>query len=129
MNCFNKEKVQSELLYRKSRDGESYQAFHDKCDNKGPTLTLFKLKTPAKIIIGGYTPLNWDNYTKWKNDDNTFLFNLTDYKLFKKAKKNSFSIYCDRTCGPFFPYIGCRSTGKKICPKEIYKMNFLILKI
>ena len=113
--CLRKEgqQIKSGLIYRKSRDGESFETFHSKCDNKGPTLILFKLSTPVKIIIGGYTPLNWDNHSGWKNDNYTFLFNLTDKKIFKKAKIDLLSIYCDSICGPFFPYIGCRNQGKK----------------
>lgn len=32
---------QFELLYKISRDGTSYQTFHNLCDNKGPTVTIF----------------------------------------------------------------------------------------
>ena len=31
-----------ELLYRRSEDGKSSKTFHDKCDNKGPTLCLYE---------------------------------------------------------------------------------------
>ena len=31
-----------ELLYRGARDGMSVDAFHNKCNNKGPTISLFK---------------------------------------------------------------------------------------
>ena len=34
--------LKTELLYRMSKDGESYDDFHNLCDNKGPTLTLIK---------------------------------------------------------------------------------------
>ena len=31
-----------ELIYRGSRDGTTSNIFHNKCDNKGPTIILFK---------------------------------------------------------------------------------------
>ena len=31
-----------ELLYRGTRDGMSADAFHNRCNNKGPTISLFK---------------------------------------------------------------------------------------
>ena len=54
--------IKTNLLYRKSKDGESYDTFHDLCDNQGETLVL--IKSDEDFIIGGYTPLNWDNKTK-----------------------------------------------------------------
>ena len=42
------------MLYRGSRDGFTYKAFHDRCDGKGPTISLFKLKHNGDCI-GGYT--------------------------------------------------------------------------
>ncbi|RIA84560.1 BTB/POZ protein, partial [Glomus cerebriforme] len=47
------------LLYRASRDGNTPAAFHQKCDNKGPTIVIAKV-TNSKQIIGGYNPLYWD---------------------------------------------------------------------
>ena len=33
-----------ELLYRGTRDGMSGDAFHNRCNNKGPTISLFKMR-------------------------------------------------------------------------------------
>lgn len=41
------------LLYRGSRDGWTYADFHKLCDEKGPTITLFKVKDGP--CIGGFT--------------------------------------------------------------------------
>ena len=46
--------------------GETFKIFHELCDNKGPTLTLIKLKNEE--IIGGFTPISWDCSSNWKND-------------------------------------------------------------
>ena len=71
------------------------------------------IKASEGFIIGGYTPLNWDNHSSWKKDDDTFIFSLTNKKIFKKNRKSKISIYCLKDAGPWFPYIGFRSTGKK----------------
>jgi hypothetical protein len=44
-------KFKTSLLYRKSRDGDSYNTFHNLCDNKGTTLVLYK--SNEGFIIGG----------------------------------------------------------------------------
>ena len=41
-----------ELLYRGTRDGMSSNSFHNKCNNKGPTISLFK--NEKGYIFGGY---------------------------------------------------------------------------
>ena len=40
------------LLYRASRDGNTVAAFHEKCDNKGPTIVIAKI-TNSEQIVGG----------------------------------------------------------------------------
>ena len=57
----------TELLYRKSKDGDNYETFHRLCDNKGPTLVL--IQSNEGFIIGGYTPLNWDDKSGWIKDN------------------------------------------------------------
>ena len=69
-------KIKGELLYRKTKDGDSIDTFHKLCDNKGNTLIL--IKTVDGILIGGYTPLSWDDYSGFKEDNETFIFSLTN---------------------------------------------------
>jgi hypothetical protein len=90
--------IRSSLLYRLTRDGEQIIKFHELCDNKGATLTLFKVEDGN---IGGiFTPLSWDCNSGWKGDMNTFMFNLNQNRVFKKTR-NEYSIYCDINNGPF----------------------------
>ena len=103
----SKNTIKAKLLYRKSRDGDSYEKFHNLCDNQGPTLIL--IKSIEQFIIGAYTPLNWDNTSKWKKDDETFLFSLTNNKKYNKTEKSKNSIYCGYLQGPWFPFIGFSS--------------------
>ena len=108
----NKE-INTELLYRKTRDGDSFDTFHNLCDNQGNTLILIESK--EGFIIGGYTTLNWDNESGWKKDNNTFVFSLTNNKVFRKNENSkSSSIYCGKDTGPFFPYIGFNEYSKSM---------------
>jgi surface protein len=97
-------KMKGKLLYRLSKDGKEYETFHKKCDNRGETLILIKIN--ENLIIGGYTSLNWDSSSKWKKDNNTFIFSLTHNKKYIKNNDNSNSIYCLNSFGPMFDNLG-----------------------
>ena len=43
--------IKLKLLYRLSYNGEEFSKFHELCDNKGPTLTLFHIKDGNKVGI------------------------------------------------------------------------------
>ena len=127
----NKE-IQSKLLYRLSRDGNNYEIFHKNCDNKGPTLILIKIK--EELIIGGFTLLNWDSKSKWKKDDDTFIFSLSQNKKYIKKEKNSNSIFCLDNYGPMFDNFGfeCKGNNKgmkkcKFNPKNVFKDSYDII--
>eukprot|EP00330_Aristerostoma_sp_ATCC50986_P012842 CAMPEP_0114579402 /NCGR_PEP_ID=MMETSP0125-20121206/3782_1 /TAXON_ID=485358 ORGANISM="Aristerostoma sp., Strain ATCC 50986" /NCGR_SAMPLE_ID=MMETSP0125 /ASSEMBLY_ACC=CAM_ASM_000245 /LENGTH=151 /DNA_ID=CAMNT_0001770117 /DNA_START=1064 /DNA_END=1515 /DNA_ORIENTATION=+ len=51
------QKSQLNLIYKGSKDGMSPEAFHSKCDNKGPTLVF--AKGPNNRLVGGYTTQSW----------------------------------------------------------------------
>ena len=118
-----KENIKTQLLYKKSRDGNDFNTFHNLCDNKGKTLTL--IQSSEGFIIGGYTPLEWNRNSGWKNDNDTFLFSITNKRIYKKKDNNTFSIYCGEDQGPWFPLIGFRETGKKNMSQGqfLYKEN------
>ena len=103
-------KIRAELLYRLSENGESNSTFHELCDNKGSTLTLFHVNDGN--IVGIYTPLSWDSNSNWKNDNDTFIFNLNKEKKYKKIKSDS-STYCKNTYGPHAYGFGCESKNMK----------------
>ncbi|RIB17139.1 kinase-like domain-containing protein [Gigaspora rosea] len=70
---------QFELLIRGSRDGFKASKFHEKCDNKGPTLIVLKVKGTNEIL-GGYNHLDWNqkkklNFIK-KATNKSFIFAL-----------------------------------------------------
>ena len=120
IDWINKKIIRAQLLYRRTNNDDSYETFHKLCDNKGPTLTL--IKATDGFIIGGYTPLNWDDHSSWKKDDDTFIFSLTNKRIFKKRRKSDNSIYCVKEAGPWFPYIGFYS-GKKNMSQGYFSYN------
>ena len=99
----SRENITSKLLYRLTRDGNDPKIFHEKCDNKGPTLVLTKIKDGK--ILGGYTPLSWDSSSGAKKDLDSFLFSLTDKKKFPKKNAEQ-SINCNPFYGPWFYSFG-----------------------
>ena len=51
------------LCYRASEDNWNGATFHCKCDKKGPTVTIIKVK---KNVFGGFIKSSWDGmFSKW----------------------------------------------------------------
>jgi hypothetical protein len=65
-----------ELLYRGSRDGSTSKDFHDRCDNKGPTICLYK--NDKDYIFGGYASISWTNDGGYRPASDSFIFTLTN---------------------------------------------------
>jgi len=63
------------LLYKATVDGFSADAFHAKCDDKGPTLSVIQSK--EGFIFGGYSAQSWGG-NGFKTDHTTFLYTLTN---------------------------------------------------
>ena len=103
-NMLNKRIKYATLLYRGTWDGDDAKNFHEKCDNKGPTLTLCKEKNG--IIFGGYTEAEWDSKNRHpKYDKNAFIFSVTYNKKFM-SKNYENSIVCNPNFGPIFGFNG-----------------------
>ena len=73
-----KQVYETVLEYRGSDHGWGPDDFHERADNKGWTVTLFKILDGD--CVGGFTTQSWDpdKYdNNWVRDDNAFLFNLS----------------------------------------------------
>ncbi len=79
------------LIFKKSRDGSNVSDFHRFCDNKGKIILL--IETNNNFKFGGYTPLNFDESDQGKNDNNSFLFSITNNQKYTKKNQND-SIHC-----------------------------------
>ena len=104
-----------ELLYRGTRDGMSAEVFHNKCNNKGPTISLFK--NEKGYIFGGYASIDWQGGSgTWRSAPDSFIFSLTNmYSISSTKFPNSdtrYSIYDYSAYRPTFGnhaiYIGFR---------------------
>ncbi|CAG8561439.1 14360_t:CDS:2 [Acaulospora morrowiae] len=102
------------LIYRASRDGFKIKKFHEKCDNKGPTLVVIKA-CDSRHIVGGYNPLNWcrvnvdDRNSLLSNDfdhrcktSNSFIFSLTNrtIPILSRVSSKEEAIFWCRNKGP-----------------------------
>ncbi|CAB4418890.1 unnamed protein product [Rhizophagus irregularis] len=63
------------LLLRGSRDGFESKDFNSKCNNKGATIVIIKLKDSNKII-GGYNPIIWSKHGSCRYSDKSFIFSF-----------------------------------------------------
>jgi len=67
-----------ELIYRGTRDGMTSNVFHNKCDNKGETITL--IKNEKGNIFGGYASIPWTSPRKTihYSAPESFIFTLSN---------------------------------------------------
>jgi hypothetical protein len=74
--------VTSTLLYSGHLHGWNFKDFHDRCDSKGRTVSLFQIEDGD--CIGGYTSQCWESPEgyDYKEDSSAFLFNLTRSRHF-----------------------------------------------
>ena len=92
------------LLYRGTRDGMDHNYFHNKCNNEGPTISLFK--NEKGNIFGGYASINWTSCNNYKSAPDSFIFILTNIHGTEPTKfpnsNTDKSIYDYSNCGPSF---------------------------
>ena len=95
-NWINKDKeLNFKLIYKGTRDGDTLDIFHLKCDNQGPTIILIESKD--KQIFGGYTTKSWKINNKITiPDPDSFLFNINLKK--KYCASNNRGIINDYIC-------------------------------
>ncbi|XP_062607574.1 uncharacterized protein LOC134269400 [Saccostrea cucullata] len=99
-----------ELLYRISLHGCTPQKFHELCDNKGPTVTVFY--NTDNNLYGGYTSKSWENSGGWLRDEKSFLFKILSNgkwkpRIFSHIKTNiSTNVLRKSSYGPWFEDLG-----------------------
>ena len=100
-----------ELIYRGARDGSNSNIFHNKCDNQGPTICLFK--NEKGNIFGGYTSISWTSNGDYKFVNDCFIFTLTNIHGTAPTKypniNSNYSVYHHSGYGPVF------GGGNEIC--------------
>ena len=91
--------IKFNLLFKKSRDGDTTADFHRLCDNKGKTLIMIETKEGRKF--GGFTNDSWDTTDNWKSNYNDFVFSLDLNKKYSHSKKGDSTVSCPSN-GPVF---------------------------
>ena len=93
-----------ELIYRATRDGTTPQKFHEFCDNKGPTIILFK--NEKGNAFGGYASISWSNSGEYKSAPDSFIFTLTNIHNTEPtkflSKNDNQELYFNISYGPWF---------------------------
>ena len=94
-----------ELIYRGTRDGTTSKIFHEKCDNQGPTICLYK--NEKGFIFGGYASISWSTQRNgYVSAPDCFIFTLTNVHETEpmkfKFKGSSDSVYHGITHGAHF---------------------------
>ena len=93
-------KIELNLLYRASRDGDKVKDFHDKCDNKGSTFCIFQLENG--YIIGGYSSVSWKDNGGAVKDANAFICSITNKEKYELKNKNGNAVSHSIYNGPNF---------------------------
>ena len=92
------------LLFRGTRDGMDNICFHNKCNNQGPTISLFK--NEKGNIFGGYASTDWTSINNYKSAPDSFIFTLTNIHGTEPTKfpnsDSRYSIYDSSDRGPTF---------------------------
>lgn len=92
------------LLHQGSRDGMTARAFHSRCDNVGPTLTLVRVDTGH--IFGGYTREPWGSDGEIRRSRHAFLFGVVspgEHPVrFPLKQREAVTMVCAPMFGPAF---------------------------
>ena len=87
-------------LYDSEKDTHNVGAFHEKCDDKAPTIVL--VKSCQNCRFGGYTSKAWGSSSgAYIGDTSAFLFSFDTNNKYKVNTPN-YAIYCHHQYGPTF---------------------------
>ena len=87
-------------LYDTEKDTHNVGAFHEKCDDKEPTIVL--IKSCQGCRFGGYTSKKWGSSSSaYVGDSTAFLFSFDTNKKYP-VNTPDYAIYCHHQYGPTF---------------------------
>jgi len=95
-----------ELIYRGTKNGMTSSEFHNKCDNKGESITL--IKNEKGNIFGGYASIPWTSASDgWYSAPESFIFTLsniynTEPTKFPSNNNQKEEVYHHSGYGPIF---------------------------
>ena len=82
-----KQKINLNLLYRATRDGDKFNDFHSRVDNKNSTLTI--IKTSLNCKFGVFLDIPIKQTGKSIVDDKSFIFSFNLKKIYNKKSGTS----------------------------------------
>ena len=91
------------LIYRGTRDGMTSEDFHNKCDDRVNTISLFL--NDKGNIFGGFSPIQWNYDGDFERHEECFLFTLTNIFNTEPTKfpySDNDSVYLNSNNGPDF---------------------------
>eukprot|EP00347_Sterkiella_histriomuscorum_P006156 403353852 len=92
-NIIDYNQKQFKLLYQGSRDGFTAQAFHEKCDGKGATVSF--ILSEFGQTFGGYTSISWESVNKGSSDDHAFIFQLSKQTIHRQYQNKESAVESD----------------------------------
>ena len=96
-------KITLNLLYKATADGDTAEAFHQKCDQAESSLVL--VETDKGKRFGGFTSNNWRGDGEDKMDSKAFVFSLDKMTVYDNIPEEE-AIGCYPKFGPIF--LGCQ---------------------
>lgn len=88
-----------ELIFQGSKDGFTGKEFHNKCNDKGSTISV--ILTENGNIFGGYNPSPWKNTTAYDFNKDAFLFSLKRNNKVEPVQLTMSGIYHSNTYGAY----------------------------
>ncbi|XP_073332902.1 interferon-induced protein 44-like [Pagrus major] len=99
--CSELGSVKLQLLYKASIHGFTAAAFHQRCDNHSPTVSVGY--NVSGFVFGGYTEQPFSQSGQYVNDDQAFLFTFSGEKLFKYPVTGpAYAVKMNSNAGPHF---------------------------
>ncbi|XP_029004132.1 interferon-induced protein 44-like [Betta splendens] len=99
--CSQLGRVKLQLLYKASVHGFTGAAFHQRCDNQGPTVSVGFNATGH--VFGGYTRQGFSQSGQYVCDDQAFVFTLQGEKLLQyPVTTSAYAVKMVGNCGPCF---------------------------
>ena len=79
-----KKKLNFNLLFKKTKNGNSVEDFHKFCDEKGKTVII--IETIEGIKFGAFMNESWNSQEEWKKNYKDFVFQLNLNKKFHTSE-------------------------------------------
>ncbi|XP_039984457.1 interferon-induced protein 44f5 [Xiphias gladius] len=99
--CSQLRRVKLQLLYKASIHGFTGAAFHQRCDNRSPTVSVGY--NTLGYVFGGYTKQPFSQSGQYMNDDQAFLFTFSGEKLLKYPVTSAvYAVKMIANSGPYF---------------------------